>query len=893
MFFKGDEFLCQAYKKLNKILEKLFNSTDDLQGQITSNKANIENKLETHKKSKDHPAENVTYKGKINKDNVKEALDDTKERIDNIVGQGGSDNTEVVDARHSTVKDKTFPVLGERMEEIENDMLEPNSMEVTSDGPIISMPDNALDGQVFMNIKGNTITNLAGLSGRGLNSPKDEILINQGTVENGVLELISDGQNYKNFRICANLKEGVTYTYIVEVIENTLNVNFALLQSNVGGSVKYLKPNETGLIKFTFEAGKEDKQAKLDMITLYLNPQNTEGTKVKFKNLMILEGDYTDREVNYIEGTKSVPASFRVKSVGKNLFDGEWWNGYNDIIKPTPNAISFTNLIRGEKNESYRFSYEFVDNTGIVMARTYDSNKKMIRSFVSNLVTLQGSEVYFEFHIYNSSGISPTNIKNAQVEKGRDVTNYKPYREDMSYVLATEDEKIVTLNKVDDVVDEFNSSDKTIIKKTNEIPLSKDDNWSLSRSDLTSVYAFSLNLNDANSMAKGILILNGMRFEFIQNWHLDEEHFYITSQGNVVVYVKKSTIDSQEGSTTTAKFKNWIKEGILIYELENERTIPVRWEGISGFENGTVYVDTIIPQIGYPYISSGLPTSFPDYKIGDIVSIYEVNTENGVKTPVEKTRVTVGPTLREKIWVKDMPDGTLLDWDYAPYELYPYPQIGMEVSTNISSSVKSLLKDSQVKKEVIRQLSSELKGHERDLSIHTSQQEKDTLNKSIRVTSQGLANHVLNSNNPHNTDKAQVGLGNVDNVKQATKSEFIEHINGIFHLVESGSNANGSYMKFADGTAICYTRLELTYQTENYLALPGNAYWNYPIVYKSTPIVLVSKEAHWSHHRMIRSTAAATPNLDDAMVRLYSESSSPFQSGDTYNVYVISIGKWK
>lgn len=40
-----------------------------------------------------------------------------------------------------------------------------------------------------------------------------------------------------------------------------------------------------------------------------------------------------------------------------------------------------------------------------------------------------------------------------------------------------------------------------------------------------------------------------------------------------------------------------------------------------------------------------------------------------------------------------------------------------------------------------------------------------------------LTNHINNKNNPHGVTKSQVGLGNVDNVKQASKSEFDAHVN--------------------------------------------------------------------------------------------------------------------
>ena len=40
----------------------------------------------------------------------------------------------------------------------------------------------------------------------------------------------------------------------------------------------------------------------------------------------------------------------------------------------------------------------------------------------------------------------------------------------------------------------------------------------------------------------------------------------------------------------------------------------------------------------------------------------------------------------------------------------------------------------------------------------------------------GISDHTLDFTNPHNVSKTQVGLGNLDNVKQATKVEFDAHI---------------------------------------------------------------------------------------------------------------------
>lgn len=52
--------------------------------------------------------------------------------------------------------------------------------------------------------------------------------------------------------------------------------------------------------------------------------------------------------------------------------------------------------------------------------------------------------------------------------------------------------------------------------------------------------------------------------------------------------------------------------------------------------------------------------------------------------------------------------------------------------------------------------------------------------------------HAKDTNNPHKVNKAQVGLGNVDNAKQATKTEFDAHAN-IF-----GSDQNSGHVKLTN-----------------------------------------------------------------------------------------------
>lgn len=76
------------------------------------NKEAVENasNLEAHKNSTTaHAAQNITYSGKAVGNNVKDAIDNTSDRISEIVAQSGDDNTEIVDARGG------YQVLGDRL----------------------------------------------------------------------------------------------------------------------------------------------------------------------------------------------------------------------------------------------------------------------------------------------------------------------------------------------------------------------------------------------------------------------------------------------------------------------------------------------------------------------------------------------------------------------------------------------------------------------------------------------------------------------------------------------------------------------------------------------------------------------------------------------------------
>ncbi|WP_277539471.1 hypothetical protein [Bacillus sp. 159] len=67
--------------------------------------------------------------------------------------------------------------------------------------------------------------------------------------------------------------------------------------------------------------------------------------------------------------------------------------------------------------------------------------------------------------------------------------------------------------------------------------------------------------------------------------------------------------------------------------------------------------------------------------------------------------------------------------------------------------------------------------HDADLDRHITKDERSYWNSSDERSKSFLAEHTNDQSNPHKVTAEQVGLGNLDNVKQATKNDFDIHVN--------------------------------------------------------------------------------------------------------------------
>ncbi|WP_369878159.1 pyocin knob domain-containing protein [Bacillus sp. JNUCC-21] len=132
------------------------------------------------------------------------------------------------------------------------------------------------------------------------------------------------------------------------------------------------------------------------------------------------------------------------------------------------------------------------------------------------------------------------------------------------------------------------------------------------------------------------------------------------------------------------------------------------------------------------------------------------NTENPHK--VTKEQVGLSNVLNEEQATKVAFDDHLND-KKNPHAVTK-SQVGLSKVDNVQQATKI-----------------DFDAHDADLDRHITKDERSYWNSSDERSKSFLAEHTNDQSNPHKVTAEQVGLGNVDNVKQATKSDFDNHLN--------------------------------------------------------------------------------------------------------------------
>ena len=346
--------------------------------------------------------------------------------------------------------------------------------------------NNTLEGRTEgMRIGGRTLVNLVNYKkireyvATGAKSDNDTI-----TWDFDNFEIPYNNWNmvYDTLDMC---EAGKTYTVIFNVLENTTEViktgektGISIMNWNVknGGNTwpegdYVLKGSGIILKKLTFEKGSLEKSkiafnvhGKEDVGN---TPKRLRGKFVLSKKIMILEGDWTNKEIpSFFEGLKSFGEEEKVEdkykisilSHGKNLFNvnnsKQGLLNVNTGILFETNTSNTSDYIKVEKGKNYIINGEGGEIRGYYGV-LYDCSKRYVaqKTFSKNTPFTFEQDGYFRFsYASEEDGLPATNII---FEEGTQVSAYEPYKEDKKDILIKEPLRSLDEN-IYDVIQESN-----------------------------------------------------------------------------------------------------------------------------------------------------------------------------------------------------------------------------------------------------------------------------------------------------------------------------------------------------------------------------------------------------------------------------------------------------
>lgn len=323
----------------------------------------------------------------------------------------------------------------------------------------------------------------------------------------------------------------------------------------------------------------------------------------------------TDEEGN----TKSTIGAMRLKSVGKNLFDGKYENGIlsglTDVtfIASVNGRVAIVKIIGGETYTIKKYSTS--NRLGIASFINKPNNTDVS---VSSLVNHDSTQMtYTTPPNANYLAVYVSNISEEpllQIEKGTIATPYEPYIESNAYVVAKDGDKIVNLRSLPNgVADEIRLAEGNAIirigAKTNIVSgtvINYDD-----MAESGTYYAW----NDDNETETGI-----------------------------------------KGDTLG------INNATLIYQLAEPEIIPIQVSGsLTSHPNGTVFIEPIVADAGV--YTDKIEVLHDDLPIKAIEKVSKVDFMTGVETELDISQAEISED-KLSFTHPDLSEGDIVFFEY-------------------------------------------------------------------------------------------------------------------------------------------------------------------------------------------------------------------------------------
>lgn len=419
------------------------------------------------------------------------------------------------------------------------------------------------------------------------------------------------------------IKTSTTYTFILDIKENTLVGNGPLFQvvhnatsiSLTGAELT----NEVGLVKLKITtlnnlAGKN--------ICLYVRDNATSG-EIKIKSIMLLEGDYTNIDIPYFEGMQSVQMPV-LTTTGKNLLSKESLRGYHQNVKEIDgwliadegdfggNVVSKALI---EKGKTYTLSTRIKTFDGGVAHYCFSHYGKNDFDYLggnqpfNGVVKFTATETtYIDVWLLRNGVRGSVHYSDVQLEEGSAATSYEPYK---SNILTVNED--VTLRGIGDVQDTLDLVTGEVTERIGEIVLDGSENWRLStQSDDYADFRIMLDESLKSYTGSGGLC-DKLKYQSNKygSWIITDEGITVFNN-QVILSVLKTRLQSADVSG----FKTWLSQNPITvqYELaiESIKTVDLIPSGTHPsttpycWKNGHIQLSSsgLLPNLEYSVVTS-------------------------------------------------------------------------------------------------------------------------------------------------------------------------------------------------------------------------------------------------------------------------------------------------
>lgn len=568
-----------------KNINKLNNEKDNINLEL-SKKANKEHK---HNVSDIEGLTIVAHAEDINYTNIKnEEISNSKQALDTLFTDIESSKKSILDI--------------ENLAEIENSKCSTSTGEYTI--------ENSKKGYITnLNIQGKTLVNLWG------NNIADFSLWKTTFSDNKINITTEDGVMYHNFFTTnySMYKPNTLYTVIVNVYKNTLPETSGIYVHSIGEE-KSIFGNPTtnctinggkiGRFKYNFTTLNDLSSCNTALRSIINNDTSIAGHEVSL-NMTILEGDYTNTNIEYFKGLQSVGQN---KNIELLTFENNEVNLFNKNGNFKDNYIlQYSNgeeLVSETNNHKYTLDYIDVESnieyTFYNCSRNicwYDENKTFIPTPLNERIIGDKDIFYVTRSPKNAKYLRVTIIKDLHNDGNKTIIikGNKYDKKTVPYTFRSLPNGIK-----DEIV--YKNNKYYLLKRCEEIILNGDETWGIHTSiEKTNTIVFATSKGIINSNGD-TCILNSDKFNPVSaNTLANCDYECIANGGNTgyetMIRMAKTKANSLEA------FKTWLKSNniTVVYPLQTPKEIELNTLNLEQYNNQTKIIcnSAIIPSISF------------------------------------------------------------------------------------------------------------------------------------------------------------------------------------------------------------------------------------------------------------------------------------------------------